>query len=137
MVLYLLCQFNGVPFAFIVANESISLYSFVFLLPKRLPVEHTCFGVRNIGGWGVSFFPYIGSNHLQNLTGHFCQVTFLREVKVFIQNRYSMKTYYSLLSYALVTLNHVVNVNYFSPTHFSTGVETGLARNSKENNVFS
>ena len=41
------------------------------------------------------------------------QSHFLCEVKFFIQNRYSMKIYYSLLSYALVTLNNVVNVNYF------------------------
>ena len=33
-----------------------------------------------------------------------------------IRYRYSMKTYYCLLGYALVTLKNVVNVNYF-PRH--------------------
>ena len=46
----------------------------------------------------------------------FVKSLFLHEIKVFIKNRYSMITYYSLLSYVLVTLNNVVNVNYF-PRH--------------------
>ena len=54
----------------------------------------------------ISVYVIIGSNHLQNLTIHFCQVTFLCEVKFFIQNRYSMKIHYSLLSYALTLFRH-------------------------------
>ena len=42
----------------------------------------------------------------ENLTSHFCKDTFLREVKVFIENRYSMKTNYSRLSYGLILFRH-------------------------------
>ena len=79
-------------------------------LNSRLSDAAVCYraAVRPFFGNWPNAAVAIGSNHLQNVTSSHI---FCVRSNFFIQNRYSMKTYYSLLSDALVTLNNVVNVN--------------------------
>ena len=73
------------------------------------------------------------SNHLINVTSShiFCMRSIFYSKQIFYEN--------ILFSFELRAshFKQCSQCKLFSPTHFSTGVETGLARNSKENNVFS
>ena len=75
-----------------------------------------------------------GLNHLQNVTSShiFCvRSNFFYSKQIFYEN--------ILFSFELRAshFKQCSQCKFFSPTHFSTGVKTGLARNKKENNVFS